>query len=380
MPRAKRCDEPDTWHHVMNRAVAKRPLFLSRADFRYFLSCLAREARRGVIEIHAYALMLNHFHLLVRSVRGRIDAAMQRIQTRYSRYLNRRLKRDGGLLRSRYRSRRVKSEVDHSNLVGYIDSNPIRAGSVARPELYPWGSASRYAAQRRPRWLSTSWIDGEVSARTGSDARSVEAYRRTFPARCDPDFVDWMERRLRHKAGAQDDLDMILGADPEQVRDWMQRKARLADGHAGCLPVAGAQSVLDAIDAMAAAAPHLRAAAPRRGPRPPEPEELLRAGLLRDVASLAWREIALRAGCTDSTAHDRWRAHRRRIVEDAEYAALAATLVQAAASRTVGRGDAPLAEARSGAPARAEAGTRAPESTAKSPPGRRGSDTRSAAG
>ena len=336
MPRAKRCDEPDTWHHVFNRAVSKRPLFLSKADFRHFLSCLAREARRRVIEIHAYALMINHFHLLVRSLRGRLDSAMQRIQTRYARYLNRRLQRDGALLRNRYKSKRVGSDAYHRNLVSYIDSNPLEAKSAARPELYPWGSASKYAAKRRPRWLSTSWIDARVRERTGSDARCVAAYRQTFPARFDPDFVAWVERRLKHKGRAEDDLDMILGANPEQVRAWMRRKAKLADGDTRGLPIAGAQAVLDAIEAMAPCVQRLRSDARGPGRQPPQPKDLLCVGLLRDVASLAWVEIARRLRCADSTAYDRWAVHRRRVIEDAEYAATAANLVEVAVRKTLG--------------------------------------------
>lgn len=337
MPRASRCDEPGRWHHVFNRAVSKRPLFLCGADFRQFLSCLARESRRRLdIEIHAYALMLNHYHLLVRSIRGRLDAAMQRIQTRYARYLNRRLKRDGSLFKNRFKSRPVRSNAYHHTLVRYIDSNPVAAQLVARPELYAWGSASKYAAKRRPRWLTTSWIDAQVTDRTGCDARVTKAYRETFPVRCDADFVAWVERRLKHSRRADDDLDLILGATPERTRAWMLRKARLADGEARSLPIAGAQAILDAITALesrrTAPTPNVR----RRGRASPQPGDLLRAGLLRDVAALSWAEIARRLSCPDSTAHERCVAHRRKVVDDAEYAAMAAQLVQVAVRTTLG--------------------------------------------
>jgi REP element-mobilizing transposase RayT len=336
MPRAKRLDGPDTWHHVFNRAVSKRPLFLCRGDLRFFLSCLAREVRRRIIEIHAYALMLNHFHLLVRSLRGRLDRAMLRIQTRYARYLNRRLKRDGALLKNRYKSRRVTTDTYHRNLVGYIDSNPIKAKSVGRPERYPWGSASKYADKKRPRWLTTSWIDGVVREHTGHDARRVEAYRRVFPARCDPDFVDWMERRLSHTGKDQDDLDFILGANPGQVRGWMRRKAKLADGEAQGLPVAGAAAVLAAIGEMAPSVEQLAGTGPAHARRP-SPLDLLRVGLLRDVAALSWREIAELLDCADSTAHGRCVLHRRTVITDDKYATLAARSVALAVKKTIGQ-------------------------------------------
>ena len=70
MARRNRCDTPGSWHHVVNRGIAKRPLFEDRDDIRYFLSRLAHEVRRGRIEVHAYCILTTHYHLLVRSPRG----------------------------------------------------------------------------------------------------------------------------------------------------------------------------------------------------------------------------------------------------------------------------------------------------------------------
>jgi REP element-mobilizing transposase RayT len=68
MARNLRYDIPGSWHHVMNRGIARRAVFESRADFRMFMSCMARAVRRGDIEIHAFCLMNTHFHMLVRSL------------------------------------------------------------------------------------------------------------------------------------------------------------------------------------------------------------------------------------------------------------------------------------------------------------------------
>ena len=97
MARKPRLDGPDTWHHVMNRPIGRRTLFENDADFRYFLSLLAQQVRAGRLEIHAYSLMLTHFHLLVRSVKGELSEAMRQIQYRYSRRFNRTRMRDGSL-------------------------------------------------------------------------------------------------------------------------------------------------------------------------------------------------------------------------------------------------------------------------------------------
>lgn len=72
MPRPLRTDTPGSLHHITNRGVAHRTVFESRREVRFFLSRIAKVVRRGWIELHAYCILPNHFHVLVRSVvRGR---------------------------------------------------------------------------------------------------------------------------------------------------------------------------------------------------------------------------------------------------------------------------------------------------------------------
>ena len=52
MARRPRMDDQGSWHHIMNRAVARRPLFENRHDVRLFLAHLAQEVRAGNLEVH----------------------------------------------------------------------------------------------------------------------------------------------------------------------------------------------------------------------------------------------------------------------------------------------------------------------------------------
>jgi putative transposase len=54
----------------MNRGADHRDIFESDADRLIFLDALAAAAERCHLEVHAYCLMSNHFHLLVRSCEG----------------------------------------------------------------------------------------------------------------------------------------------------------------------------------------------------------------------------------------------------------------------------------------------------------------------
>ena len=162
MPRAPREDSPGSWHHVINRAIARRTLLERREDFRFFLAQLARSVHRGEVEVHAFSLMGTHYHLLLRCPDGDLGKAMQRIQLAYSRWFNRSRKRDGSLVRGRYFSKRVDSVEYAHALVRYIDANPVKAGVVGNAALYPYGSAFHYARCAGPPWLERSWIEEVV--------------------------------------------------------------------------------------------------------------------------------------------------------------------------------------------------------------------------
>ena len=336
MPRPPRRDEPGAWHHVFNRAVARRALFLARKDHRYFQACLAQAVRSGNLEVHKFALVINHYHLLARSPKGRLGAALHDIQMCYARHLNRRLGRDGPLFCTRYKSKRVASDAYHHTLVSYIDSNPVAAGLAAQPEDYAWSCAKSYRDHRRPPWLTTSWVDAQVRQRTGRDARDTAAYRSVFPLRCDPDFGAWVERRLRAPDSARDDLDLVLGANPQATLDWMRRQAELADGEDLALPVASAGAILSSLQAVETQIASMNW---RRVPSPGPVEDardLLRAGLLRDVARMTWAEIAHRLDAAAGTVRNRWLAHHRRVLDDRVYTEHATRVVRAATRATLG--------------------------------------------
>ena len=75
---------------MMNRGIARRTLFESSEDMRYFLSRLAREIRKGEWGGHCFSLMTTHYHLLVRSSTEELSEVMRRVQNAYVRYFKHR--------------------------------------------------------------------------------------------------------------------------------------------------------------------------------------------------------------------------------------------------------------------------------------------------
>ncbi len=314
MPRRPRRDEPDAWHHVMNRGLARRTMFEDRTDIRFFLSLLARLVRAGRLEVHGYAVLSTHFHLLVRSPLGELSSAMQWLLNQYVRWFNRSRRRDGPLMRGRFSSKRVDSLTYRRHLVRYIDFNPVTAGLASSPALYPHGSAADYARGYGRPWLSRHWVESLVRDSSGGRV-CASSYAEVFGEPLSPGLARWIETRMRACSDVHDPLDELLAAAPPTVLAWMRRKALLADGTEVGLALCDAGELEHLL--------HVRIE--READR-----DTLLAGLLRELAAEGVRQIAARLRTSISTAA-RWTlSHRAKLATDDAYADRATTLAQAA--------------------------------------------------
>lgn len=326
MGRQRRIDEPDAWHHVMNRAIARRSLFESEADIRFFLAAVARAIRRKEIEVHSWCVLTTHFHFLVRSPSGLISEAMQKIQNSYVRNFNRGRGRDGPLLRGRFTSRSVRSETYRMILVSYIDHNPIQAGLCETASDYVFGSARAYSKPRGPKWLSRQWVEGCLKSLRNPGPYDPNRYAEFFgpgTARAAYDLVEQRLRVLRQKRTAveeEDQLDDLITWAPAHVRRWLQEKALLADGTPPGLPVASPIAVQVALEAIYKSDENLLLRASGRGRCP---RKTLMIGLLRDLTASTFREIGERTDRSPKATERTFAEHRLLMKNHAQYAAVA---------------------------------------------------------
>jgi putative transposase len=146
MARPPRFELPGAPHHVIQRGNNRAACFFGDAVRRFYLKCLIRAAVDRGCEVHAYVLMSNHVHLLVTpSKPGAIGTMMQDLGRRYVRVINTIHRRTGTLWEARFRSSLIDSENYLLTCHRYIELNPVRAGLVSDPALYPWSSHLHYA-------------------------------------------------------------------------------------------------------------------------------------------------------------------------------------------------------------------------------------------
>lgn len=168
---------------------------LGEEDPRRFREQLGEAVARDGVVLYAWALMPNHYHLLVETPRANLAGFMQRLNTAYAMYFRHKRARPGHCFQGRYGAKLVKGDDYLLRLTRYIHLNPakIRAwqGETAEEKwkalkAYRWSSLAGYLDRRRAeadvdyRWL-------ELMHRRGTEAcrRAYAAYVRTCLVKSD---------------------------------------------------------------------------------------------------------------------------------------------------------------------------------------------------
>lgn len=141
MPRSARIDIPGLLQHVIVRGIERRDIFLDDDDKSLFVDRLAKLLIATDTDCLAWALMSNHFHLLLRPKSTKLSLFMRRLLTGYAAVFNLRHKRSGQLFQNRYKSIVCEEDPYLLELVRYIHLNPLRVGLAESMDVldsYQW--------------------------------------------------------------------------------------------------------------------------------------------------------------------------------------------------------------------------------------------------
>ena len=169
MPSRNTVKEYDTQtsYHVYNRGAGGQKIFLDSSDKSKFLSLLARyvtpkddrdETEKPYpeydVEINAYCLMGNHFHLLAYQSEDKnaLSGLMRSVSTAYSMYYNKKYKQHGHLFQSIFKASRITDESYLLHITRYIHMNPRTY------KTYRWSSLRAYLGHGSDFWLKPERI------------------------------------------------------------------------------------------------------------------------------------------------------------------------------------------------------------------------------
>src|SRR3989344_1864178 len=140
---------PGENYHIYNRGNSKQKIFLDKKDYDRFLQLVfVCNSHKNInfrdlfqnnneiflfdrgdthVDVGAYCLMPNHFHLLIKEKSdGNISLFMQKLATAYVMYFNKKYNRSGSLFEGKFKSQHINSDRYLKYIFSYIHLNPVK--------------------------------------------------------------------------------------------------------------------------------------------------------------------------------------------------------------------------------------------------------------
>lgn len=194
------------FYHIYNRGVEKRIIFQDDQDYKVFLNYLKIYLEPPIppekriakiketvfiapgrplknfnkeIELLAYCLMPNHFHLLIKQNSPRsIESFTRALLTKYSMYFNKRYKRVGTLFQSTYKAILVMEDNYLLHLSRYIHLNPAKHLHVKDTPLHRhYSSYGDYLGKKNTHWLKPEIILSFFKQTQKKDLKDLFSYQ-----------------------------------------------------------------------------------------------------------------------------------------------------------------------------------------------------------
>jgi putative transposase len=183
---------PDAYYHIYNRGINKRVIFKDQEDYVVFLSLLKRHLSKqpqqdkngriyksfyGQIELLAFCLIPNHFHLLIYQTKSdAMTSLLRSVGTAYTMYFNKKYKRTGPLFQERFKASLISQDEHLQHISRYIHLNPENYRS------WDFSSLGYYLGDRKADWVKPGRILGLFSGKIGYDnfLRDYEDFKQTL--------------------------------------------------------------------------------------------------------------------------------------------------------------------------------------------------------
>lgn len=145
---------PDKYYHIFNKANNNELIFKDDKDYQFFMEHLAKLLADN-IDIYAFCLMPNHFHLFIQPKynskskgEGSINESLRKLFQLYAQYFNKKYTRKGSLFYKSFRRIEIRNEVYLKYILFYIHYNPQKSRIVSDFTNYQYSSYRFYVSNK----------------------------------------------------------------------------------------------------------------------------------------------------------------------------------------------------------------------------------------
>lgn len=157
MARPLRIEYPDAVYHISNSGLDNQRIFPSAKYYETFLKGLGETCARLNVEVHAYCLLRDQYHLVIKTPEGNLSRFMRQVDGLYTQHYQRMKRSDGSLFKGRYKAVLVQPEKYLLPLSRYVHSL-VRAKDRS---TYPWSSFSYLSRKAAP----PAWFNRDETLR-----------------------------------------------------------------------------------------------------------------------------------------------------------------------------------------------------------------------
>lgn len=140
MSRTRREEYTGGIYHVISRGNNKEYIFNESIDKGYFIKQIKETIGGMGYRVFGFVLMSNHYHMIVQIFDKKLQEIMHQINSKYSKYFNKKYERVGHVFQGRYNAIPVQDERYLIDLLRYVHQNPVKAQICQRADEYEWSS------------------------------------------------------------------------------------------------------------------------------------------------------------------------------------------------------------------------------------------------
>ncbi len=202
------------FYHIYNRGNSKQKIFNHKSDYERFINLLFLsnsknsfnffnllknghlynfEQGDALVDIGAYCLMPNHFHILITpKEEGGVSKFMQKLTTAYVMYYNQKYKRTGGLFEGKFKSQHLANDRYLKYVFSYIHLNPIK---LIEPKWKEFGLKNKNKAlDFLEGYAFSSFLDYKNNDREQGAIINRKSFPDYFPTQNDfeEEIFDWL--------------------------------------------------------------------------------------------------------------------------------------------------------------------------------------------